>query len=109
MIRRFAHGFYGKQITRTKRSRPTTSTAPRRATPCDRGDAALVETETLAGVRLSKRRNSHGAARIAGQDRDNSGARRALVIRVLGGPSAATRARRRGRGHRSKDAIPTAR
>jgi len=93
-----------------RRSRPTTSTAPRRATPCASWRRGPCRNGTLAGwLRLSKREIAWCSKNRQVKIADNSGARRALVIRVLGGSSAATRGSATLVVVTIKDAIPPAR
>src|SRR5256886_17480974 len=94
LVRRFAHGFYGKQIVRTKQV----------AAHDDKGAKAgdtvrIVETRPLSKtkrwrvveiVERARKRWDEGGGAVVEQESilkiaDNSGALLALVIRVLGG------------------------
>src|SRR5438132_10449223 len=95
------------------RSRPTTRRMPRRATPCGSSRPARCRRPSAgAWSKSSSAPSSGGGGTVVQQESilkiaDNSGARRALVIRVLGG----SKRRYAGLGDivvvTIKDAIPT--
>ena len=111
LVRRYAHPVYGKQVTRTKKVKARTRRRRRCADGryrADHGDPAAREDRAVAG----DRGGGEGQVAMVQQESilriaDNSGARKALVIRVLGG----TKRRYAGLGDTVvvaiKDAIPT--
>ena len=111
--RRVPHPLYGKMITRTKRlkAHDEENSAKVGRSRAHHGDPPAVEGQAVARGRDRRTRALNGGPAMIQQESivkvaDNSGAKRALVIRVLGG----TRRRYAGLGERVivavKDALP---